>query len=416
MNLLDRARAALRSSAAGDSGALLAGSVVNGIAAYAFIAVGTRHLGADGFAPVAILWVFWALSAAVLTFPVQHWVIRQMAVDGHAGGVRASASHIAGWIAGVAAVEAVVALALGDRVFGEGSSAVWALLVAGVAVGSGLLGVARGTLAGSGRYRAAATVIGGENVMRLAAAGVVAVAGWGSVALGLALLTGPLVIWLFPRSLALSGPSPDEAPQVALLGSAGVSLLLAQIVLNGGPPVLAALGAEEAAVTALFASLAVFRAPYLLALGVTVRAMAPLTERSVERDTRAIGRVGMWLMAGSVAAAFAAAAFGAWAGPPLIRFLFGEGSEPSALVAALAAAGCTLALGSLGLTVALISRAGATALIWSWALALAVAGVVLAVGGSMQAPERVVLAFVVAEGVAVGAMGMSTLRWAGRTP
>ncbi len=51
--------------------------------------------------------------------------------------------------------------------------------------------------------------------------------------------------------------------------------LLGQVVLTGGPVLLAAAGGAPAEVTALFAGLALFRAPYTLALGL----VSQLTER-----------------------------------------------------------------------------------------------------------------------------------------
>ncbi len=37
---------------------------------------------------MSVLWTYWAFSGAALTFPVQHWIIRTVAVEGE-GAVRA---------------------------------------------------------------------------------------------------------------------------------------------------------------------------------------------------------------------------------------------------------------------------------------------------------------------------------------
>jgi O-antigen/teichoic acid export membrane protein len=55
-----------------DSGVLAVGSAISGLLAYAFFALATRSLGAERAAPVSVLWSFWAVAAAVLTFAVQH--------------------------------------------------------------------------------------------------------------------------------------------------------------------------------------------------------------------------------------------------------------------------------------------------------------------------------------------------------
>lgn len=395
----------------GESGALLAGSVVNGVFAYVFVAVGTRAVGAEAFAPVAVLWALWALSAAVLTFPLQHWVIRQTAVDGHGGGVRAALPRILAWIAAVVAVLTLVAVVFREPLFGAGSSPWWPALVAGTAAGSGYLGLVRGVLAGSGRYGAAAVVIGGENVVRVAAGSIAVGISSGSLGLGVALLTGPLVTAAWPTALAPVEHRPAARPARALLGSAGVSLLLSQVVLNGGPPLLAALDGAEAEVTAFFTALALFRAPYLLALGLTVRITAPLTRLVEERRYGDLARA-VWFGTGAGVAAAAAAAGAGWAvGPWVIRALFGAGTDPPAGVAAGVAAGCTLALAALGLTVVLIARAGSVALTGSWAAAVGAGAAVIGLAGSAPPIERVVLAFVAAEAVAVAAMAAAMQRW-----
>ncbi len=385
--------------AAGESGALLAGSLTNGLAAYGFIALGTRLLGADGFAPVAIVWVFWAFSTALLTFPIQHWVIRQMALDGHSGGVRATLTRVSLLAALVAVGEGLIALAAGQSLFGD-RSWVWPLCVTGVAAGAGFLGLVRGVLAGSGRYRAVAVAIGGENLVRLAVGTALLAVDRDPRLFAVALVSGPLIALLWPRVLCLE-PTGGPRPSSGLVGAAGLSVLLAQVVLNGGPPLLAALGGGEAEVTAVFSALALFRAPYLVALGLTVRVTAPLTHRVAEKGRGSL-RLPALAVAGATVALAAAAFGGAWPlGPPLIRALFGAGTEPTGLVAGAAAAGCVLALGGLALTVMLIAAAAGRALVLSWVAAVAAGWVVLAVTGGLEPAVRVVTAFNAAEAVAV---------------
>ena len=121
-----------------------------------------------------------------------------------------------------------------------------------------------------------------------------------------------------------------------------------------------------------------------------------------------------------VAASFglAAAAFFAARplGPPLIRVFFGSGTAPASDVTGWLAAGCVLALGGLAVTVVLIAAARELALIGSWLLALAVAVVVAAAGGSLDPIDRVAAAFVAAEAAAVLLGAGATLLWGRRTP
>jgi len=386
---------------AGESGALLAGSLVNGLAAYGFIALGTRVLGADDFAPVAIVWVFWAFSAALLTFPIQHWVIRQMALDGHSGGVRAARGRVVLLAAAVALVEGLVALVARRSLFGDGSW-FWPVCVAGVAAGAGFMGLLRGALAGAERYHAAAVAVGGENLLRLAAGAALLAVARDPRLLAAALLAGPAVAVLWPGIWRL-GPVRGPRPATGLVGAAGVSVLLSQVALNGGPPLLAALGGEQAEVTALFAALALFRAPYLVALGLTVRATAPLTRRVAAHGRESLRPPALALASSGLA--LAAGAFGAaWPlGPPLIRALFGPATAPSGPIAGTIAAGCVLALGGLGLTVMLIVVGARAALVSSWAAAVAAGGLLLGLVGGIEPMARVAVAFVGAEVVAVAA-------------
>ena len=398
-----------RTEPRGGSAALVVGSAVNGLAAYGFIALGTRGLGAARFAPVAVVWVFWAFSAASLTFPVQHWLIRQMQLDGHAGGARAALVRVGALAGAVAAGEVLVAALWRNRLFGDEHWA-WPLVVAGVAAGAGLLGVVRGLLAGSGRFAAAAVAVGGENVVRLAVGAAVVACGGGPLALAAVLVSGPAVVFLWPGLLRSTGPRVPGRPAAGLVGATALSAVLAQVALNGGPPVLAALGGEEAEVTGLFLALALFRAPYLLALGLTVRATAPLTRLVAEGGRRRL-RERAWAAAG-ISVVATAAAFGVgWAlGPRVIRTLFGPGTDLSGALTGAVAAGCVLALGSLALTVMLIAASARLALAASWIAACVIGAGVLAAGAGLGASARVVAAFTAAELSAVVA-GLGTLLW-----
>jgi len=389
-----------RRAVAAESGALLGGSILNGLAALGFIALGTRAVGAAGFAPVANLWVFWAISAAVLTFPIQHWVIRQIEVDGHSGGVRRALPHLAGFALAVTAVETLVAVALWEDLFPGGSGA-WPVLVTGVALGAAYLGVLRGVLAGGGRYHAAAVVIGGENLIRVGVAASLMAIADDPILLGVALLTGPIVGLIWLRAHRLSPEAPADRPPARLVGTAALAVLLAQVVLNGGPPLLAVLGGTAVAVTALFSALALFRAPYLLALGLSVRATAPLTQHLAAGGTGAMRRLVGVVVAASFGLAAVAFLVARPLGSPLIRAFFGPETAPSADATGWIAAGCVLALGGLALTVMLIAAARQAALIGCWLLAIAVGAVVVAVTGSLPPLDRVVTAFVSAEAAAV---------------
>src|SRR4028119_1451473 len=71
-----------------DTTALGVGSLLAGLLAYVFFIASTRTLGASAAAPVTVLWTYWSLAAAALTFPLQHWIAHSVAADGAEAAVR----------------------------------------------------------------------------------------------------------------------------------------------------------------------------------------------------------------------------------------------------------------------------------------------------------------------------------------
>ena len=70
----------------GDGASLGAGAVLNGLLAYGFLLVGNRAYGA-GFAPVSSVWSVWAVTAAAVTVPVHHAVLRRAVGTGRGTGL-----------------------------------------------------------------------------------------------------------------------------------------------------------------------------------------------------------------------------------------------------------------------------------------------------------------------------------------
>ena len=123
-----------------ESVAVLVGTGVSGIAAYLYIAIGSRTYGDVAMAPVAVLWTFWAVSVALFMFPLQHWAIRQISVDGDLRGVGGTVPRVAVVVTGAAALLAGVAWFASDRLFGS-SDPGWAILVFLITTGSAFAGL-----------------------------------------------------------------------------------------------------------------------------------------------------------------------------------------------------------------------------------------------------------------------------------
>ncbi len=387
-----------------DTTALAAGSVVTGLLAYVFFATTTRALGPVAASPVTVLWTYWSLAAAAFTFPVQHWIART-ATAYDEGVVRRALPRLGAVVAVTSAVVGLLSWLAGDVLFRH-DQAVFALLMVGVTAGSGLMGVARGTLTARRRFTSVAAMLVAENAVRCLAALVLIVADVKEpVAFGLCLVAGHLVAFGWPSSLRLAAEDRSKttgSSPLGFLSGAASGQLLGQLILTGGPVVLALRGGTAAQVTALFAALALFRAPYMLALGVVAQLTGRLTTMVVSGQRAELRRVQLVVLVSAVAAAGVAALVGATIGPALIRLVFGDDVSLGAGTTVLVAVGSAIALANLVTTILVLAldRAGAVAAAWALgALAAAVALVVT----DTAALEQTCWAFLTAQ---LGAFGV----------
>ncbi|HEX6256953.1 MAG TPA: hypothetical protein VFZ70_14195 [Euzebyales bacterium] len=404
-----------RRGVARDSFALLVGTAANGILAYAFFALATRALGAADAAPVAQLWTLWSASAAVLTFPVQHWIIRTMQADGDAAAVRAALPRVTLLISGAAAAVAAVSWLAREQLFLTGG-AIFPLLAGAVTVGAFFVGLVRGRLAGVRRFVATGAVIAAENLLRVVLAAVVIVGGGGAVGFGVALALGGLAALAWPSAYRFSdvrdAPAATDGSPLAFLGGVAAGSLIAQLVLTGGPVVLATIGGAAEEVTALFIALALFRAPYLVTLGLVTQVTGALTNLISTGRERTLRRVRHGLAAAAVVGALAVGALGWSLGPLLITLVFGAGTSPPRAVVAVVAAATAIALANLVFTVLLVARGTSGALTTNWVAAVAVGAAALVV--PVPPLARVAGAFLAAEVTALALMWWTEQRAARR--
>ena len=384
---------------------LALGSVVSGLLAYAAFALVTHGLGAADAAPVAVLWTQWMLAAAALTFPLQHWITRNVA-SGDEGVVRRAAPGVLVVVVIASAVLSGLAWLAREPLF-HSDDAWFPVMVGLVTLGSALMGAVRGGLGGRQRFAALACSLVAENALRAALVAVLLLAGvTDPVAHGLCLTAGPLVAVLWPSSLrfgtGVSGTG--GADPIPFLTGVAAAQVIGQTVLTGGPVLLALLGGAPADVTAMFAALALFRAPYQVALG----AVPQLTVQVAQRGTGGLPRPALVIPVAAAVPALAAV-LGAWIGPGLLRLVFGSTVEVGPVAAACLAAGCAVAVLNLALTVVglALNIPGATAAAW------AVAFVVGAVGVAMTSGDDPVTAtltgFLVTEGTALCALALVAL-------
>ncbi|MGH3362756.1 MAG: lipopolysaccharide biosynthesis protein [Nocardioides sp.] len=385
------------------SSALGVGSLVSGLLAYVFFALVTRALGATDAAPVAVLWAWWGFAGAGLTFPLQHWITRSVAVHGGEGAVRRAMPAVAGMVLGLAVVVTLVSWFARDVLFRE-DGLTFPLLAGAVTLGSGLMGIDRGMLTARRRFTAVGAGLIAENAVRCLAAGVLITTGNDSpAAYGACLVAGYVAAAFWPSALRVadSGVTLTTDRPLAFLSGASAGQMLSQGVLTGGPVLLAAASGAPAEVTALFAALALFRAPYTLALGLVSQLTERLTRLVVTEDRAALRRFNLGVLGATIAAVALAWVIGTTVGPPLMELVFGHGVRLSDGLTAVVAVGSAFALANLVLTVSVMAHAWPHAVVAAWLGALVPGGVLFLMGDlGGSALEATCAAFVATEAVA----------------
>ena len=386
--------------------ALLGGTAVNGLAGYGFLVIGTRAIGAQAYAPIPILWTLWSITVALLTVPIQHWIVRTVRTDGDESGVYAALPTLVGIAVGFAAITLLITWSARSTLF-RTSDLTLPLLASCIPIGALAVGFLRGVLVERGRLITVAVAIAIENLVRLVGAVLVAAKGGGVIWYAVVLVAGFGIVFFWPRVFVIR-PSTNptnthrDRPLAFLAGIAGGSLL-AQLILTTGPIILATIGGPSAQVTALFAALSLFGAPYLIALGAAPQLTKALTGKVVDGRDTYLRRVRVMILTFGVVGGAVAGVFGAVAGRLLVTAFFGaEVTLPTACYVAIAAAS-TLALATLAQSLVLVARGRGRALTASWSIA-SVAYVGLAyipVGG---AAVRVTVALALAEVVALIAL------------
>jgi len=384
-----------------DTSALAVGSVVSGVLAYVFFALVTRALGPVAAAPVSVLWAWWSFAGAALTFPLQHWITRSVTVHEGERAVRRALGGVVLIVVLVGVVAGLGSWLARDLLFHR-SDAAFPLLVVAVALGSGAMGVVRGLLAARRRFPALGAALVAENALRCVAALALMVAGVEDpVTYGVSLVAGYVAIGFWPSTFRIADTGGDQQAEspLAFVTGASVGQLLGQVVLTGGPVLLAAAGGAPAEVTALFAGLALFRAPYTLALGLVSQLTERLTLLVVRGHREALRRFRLGVVLTTLGAAVVGAGIGYWAGPALMELIFGDGVRLPGGLTLLIAVGTVFALANLVLTVTALARGRTAALVRAWVIGC-VPGALLFLLSPMSALDRTTWTFAVVEAAA----------------
>ncbi len=397
-----------------DTTALAAGSAISGLLAYVFFVLATRTLGPVAAAPVSLLWTYWSFSAAALTFPLQHWIARSIAAHrGDEWSVQQTLPRVVVAVLLASLASGLLAWLGRDALFHRDDP--WfPLLVAWVTIGSGFVGIVRGGLAARHRFISVAWALVAENLLRcVAAIGLIVASVRASLGYGICLAVGSLVGLVWPSSFRFSAQQtqpvrPPDSP-LAFIGGAAGGQLIGQAVLTGGPVLLALSGGSPGEVTALFAGLALFRAPYTLALGLVSQLTGRLTRLVIEGKLSVLRKVRLVVVLGATGLVVAAGAFGAVAGPPLLRVIFGSQVSLEWSLAMLVAIGSTLALANLVVTITIMAQSRSGAVARAWVLG-SLAGALVFAALAEPPLTRTCWTFVASEAVAFAALVVEEIR------
>jgi O-antigen/teichoic acid export membrane protein len=310
-----------------------AGLVVNGVMSYAFLGLAGRTLGKEAFEPLSVLWALIYLLGAGFFLPLEQEVSRALAnrwARGLGVGplVRQAGLLGAGLTAVLVLASLVAAPWMLEHLFDDQVAVVVALILA--IVGYAAVHLARGTLAGLGRFRGYAAYYVYENTLRVAAGVVLAIAAVataGPYALAVGLAPGIALVLALrtEHDLASEGPEAPWGELSAALGSLLAASVLTAFLLYAGVIAVELLASpsESGEASVFLAGLAVSRVPVFLFQAVQAALLPKLSALAGagrfhefrERLRRLLAAVGVIGVAGVVGAVVL--------GPFFIEVLFG---------------------------------------------------------------------------------------------
>ena len=411
---------------------LSAGMLVSGGLTYAFHLLVARTLGPDDFGRIAVLWAAVFLVATAVFRPLEQTTARAVADRLARGEDARSVLRSVATVCVCAMVLAGCAMAAAwrpimDRLF-QGDNFLSAMLVVGVLLFS-LVYVGRGVLGGVRWFRGYAASLCIDGVVRMLIAvplvvfaserlAGVAVVGAGVIGIGvpLAARAGELRGLLRGRTAA---PFPIRAA-VAFAAPASIISTVDQMLVNGGPLLVAAGGGRHATTAAglVFAATMIVRAPVYVFQGLGASLLANLTHlHATDGSARVRGAVtriaAIMLGAGAVTVVTAVAI-----GPAALRIAFGPTyiADRAQLAALGAGVGLYLAASTLSQALLAADRGGRASVAWLLSLGVFLAVYAAAPGAPLSRIGAAFLAAAVANLVALAAAALVASRPATQTP
>jgi O-antigen/teichoic acid export membrane protein len=380
---------------------------IQGLTTYGFLIIAARALGPSRYSPFSVLWALTFVAAPGIFLPLEQEVGRAASARRvHGVGSRPVIARAAliggGMVAAVLVFAGAGSGPLISRLFdGQG------LLFLGFLVAIPCYAVyylARGTVAGAGRFRAYAAILLVEGAVRIAAAAVLWVlgvrnAGVFSLAIALPSVIGIAIVLPRQRGVAAPGPAAPWSEITAALGWLLTGSLLSQLLLNIPPLAVQAFfsAGDPTAAGRVLNGLIIARVPLFLFQGIQAALMPKLSSDATAGrmdDFRATLRRLLILVAMAAL------------GPPVLQILFGHRFVPlGRFDLALLALGSESMMVALVLAYACIALGGYRGAAVGW-----VAGTVGVVAAMAILPGsllRVEIAFCIGVGVACAVMAVA---------
>lgn len=352
------------------------GLLLSGVCTYAFLAIARHALSAESYSAFAGFWALLFVVAPGIFLPLEQELARAIAArrargDGDGPVVR-RCTLIGGAFLVLLLLGCGAAFGpLDRRLLGGDGILMVALLLGLCAYCSEHL--ARGTLSGSGRFRAYGVLIGAEGIYRTILCAGLAIAHVDSPGpYGLALAGGSFAAVLTAvvrqRGLLSAGSPTVNAEVTTALGSLLVASVATQFMFNGGTVLIQLLSSpSEQRVAGSFLNGRVIAFVPLFLFQAVIAALLPRLSALRSHGARAeFGRtLGRLLL--FVGVLGGAAVVGSLVvGPAVLRLVFGPDSTLTSRDLALLAAACTTLMAAQALGQGLIAAAGYRGVVAGW--------------------------------------------------
>lgn len=388
------------SPASRGTSAIVAATLFAAIAVLAFQATGTRTLGADGFAPIAVLWTLMFLLHTVLLMPAEQHLTRALAVTRAPDQLRAIRRDMLVASLGAIVIGIVFVYSTIDRFFA--GSMLYVIFIAAIVVARTVMVTARGLLAGSRRYVGYGVSIGLESMSLVTGGIVVAVLDGTAAMFALVMVISPLATLASRpfRRVEIKAIPPDlDAQPPSFLAWLILATAASQLIIAGGPIAVGFVGGSAAAVSVFFTSFALLRGPLTSAYNLVARVLPDFTVLAHSTDP---GRLWVWANRIVVGGGVFGVLGGVGAGvllPTIVEIVYGSEFAPPVAAAALGGVGVGLGLGALFATQLYSAAALGRRLAVGWLVSLVAAFAVLLV---VDLEPLVLVALAIAVGESVG--------------